>query len=639
MPGTSSRPSSDQGTDTDINVLVGINTRVEHLTATVNDVFYCLSELQSQVEILRQNVAYMRNTESALALMDAEIQLLKGQGQSNQLHGVHEGQLVDLKLLVRDLDTRRANEIRGLQEVIRKAQPDVEFQSSSKAQLEDEVWHFSPPELAVSREDLISRIFGIFDQDLSGTLDQKEMLEFMRARGGFRRDDQEWAKEYENLSLEGDWSADNGINLLFFTELVSDETNIEYHCDDQKLRDVALVHVHEDIKHFQKPVPTVRFADEEPSNAMRPKPKLIEVIRDGNIPMALSLAASVATKELNDMDDFGSSALHLAAERGQVEVCRAIMARQDFDHANSKDWFLGSTPLLVAAFAGQHDACLALLQSPGFQNANDRNCEGNTALHNAAKEGHATVCQTLLDCEDFTQANVDNFDGYTALHLAALNGHVDVCRTLVEHWKFTAENTKTKWGATAAQIAQEGARELLNREVVLRVPQKPRVDIAVTGSRGITPTPANTLPSTASFRQAVDNTSTSVPEGAVAGSRGITPTRTASTTSFRQNAENTSTSVPDNAVTGLRGTTGYVPFRQNAENTSSPVPDEAVTGSRGITPARMPSTASLPQKAENTSTVVPDGAATGSRRITPARAPSTTSFRQNLLESTTSFHV
>lgn len=203
--------------------------------------------------------------------------------------------------------------------------------------------------------------------------------------------------------------------------------------------------------------------DSRVDETMQPNPSLVKVIADCNVPLAVALVASVSTREINDMDDFGCSALHLAAEKGQLAVCRAVLAREDFDHANSKDWFLGSTPLHLAAFAGQSETCLALLESPRFESGNGRNCEGNTALHNAAKQGHAGACRTLLDHRDFTEANVDNFDGYTALHLAALNDHVDVCRVLVEHRKFTGVHAKSKWGATAAHIAQGAARELLNQ--------------------------------------------------------------------------------------------------------------------------------------------------------------------------------
>lgn len=105
--------------------------------------------------------------------------------------------------------------------------------------------------LAVTRADLISHLFVAFDDDHSLTLNESEMLKFMRSRGGFRGSDQDWAKEYKCMSLEGNWSASQGINLSAFTELVSDKSNIEYHCDDEQLHDIALARVHEEMEKIE----------------------------------------------------------------------------------------------------------------------------------------------------------------------------------------------------------------------------------------------------------------------------------------------------------------------------------------------------------------------------------------------------
>jgi ankyrin repeat protein len=109
---------------------------------------------------------------------------------------------------------------------------------------------------------------------------------------------------------------------------------------------------------------------------------------------ALKLIALGA--DVRAVEKTGSSALHFAAEAGNLELCRALIAA-------------GAKPDLARSSFG---------------------ADGARPLHLAAKAGHAAVCSLLLKAG----AKLHSMDlNSSPLHWAAKGGHLEACKVLVSH--------------------------------------------------------------------------------------------------------------------------------------------------------------------------------------------------------------
>jgi ankyrin repeat protein len=88
------------------------------------------------------------------------------------------------------------------------------------------------------------------------------------------------------------------------------------------------------------------------------------------------------------------------------------------------------TPLHVAAFNGRADACLELIKSGADLGAVDE--WGRNAMHQAASNGHTATIITLLASGASHLMSEQDMEGGTPLHLAAENDHSDAVLALVE---------------------------------------------------------------------------------------------------------------------------------------------------------------------------------------------------------------
>ena len=104
----------------------------------------------------------------------------------------------------------------------------------------------------------------------------------------------------------------------------------------------------------------------------------------------------------------GVTALMLAANRGNTEIARALLAAGA--EVNVKDGS-GQTALTRAADSGRTDIVRDLLAAGAEFNAKDKN--GRTALMAAAVSGHTEVAQALLEAG--AEVNTKDNDGRTAL--------------------------------------------------------------------------------------------------------------------------------------------------------------------------------------------------------------------------------
>ncbi|CAJ1784642.1 unnamed protein product [Sphenostylis stenocarpa] len=140
-------------------------------------------------------------------------------------------------------------------------------------------------------------------------------------------------------------------------------------------------------------------------------------------------------------DAQGSTILHSAAGRGQVEVIKYLTS--SFDIINSTD-HQGNTALHVAAYRGQLAAVEALVSaSPTL--ISQRNNAGDTFLHKAVSGFQSTsfrrldrqveLLRQLVSCKKFhieEVINVKNTDGRTALHIGTIGKiHIDLVKLLM----------------------------------------------------------------------------------------------------------------------------------------------------------------------------------------------------------------
>ena len=157
-----------------------------------------------------------------------------------------------------------------------------------------------------------------------------------------------------------------------------------------------------------------------------------------------------AGAEVNATDNYGRTALVLAAQNVHIECLNALLTHKDIKvNLQNKGGF---TALMMATAQG-HTKCLdALLTHKDIQvNLQINNNDGWTALMMATAKGHTKCLKALLEHKDI-QVNIQNKNGKTALMFAAQNGHTTCLEALLERSDVQV-NLQDNYGRTALMLA------------------------------------------------------------------------------------------------------------------------------------------------------------------------------------------
>jgi ankyrin repeat protein len=154
--------------------------------------------------------------------------------------------------------------------------------------------------------------------------------------------------------------------------------------------------------------------------------------------------------DVNTAQADGMTALHWAAQKGDVELAKVLLYASANVRATTR--IGGYTPLLIASRNGDAAMLDALLASGA--DANNATINGTTALMLASAAGKVDAVKLLLARGADVNAK-ENVKGETALTFAAAYGRPDVVRELTTHHADVSVTTKSQDLASFAKEEQE----------------------------------------------------------------------------------------------------------------------------------------------------------------------------------------
>ncbi|CAN6337532.1 unnamed protein product [Urochloa humidicola] len=166
--------------------------------------------------------------------------------------------------------------------------------------------------------------------------------------------------------------------------------------------------------------------------------KLLKAVATGDaglLEQVLGLQSSAAAEQgedscLKGVTAEGSSALHIAASCGYLELVKMVCA-QDISLIKARNSML-DTPLICASRAGHVDVANYLMECSmdEQEDLRARNLDGETAMHEAVRNGHLLVLQGLMS-KDSGLAEVVDENGVSPLYLAVASNRADIVKVLI----------------------------------------------------------------------------------------------------------------------------------------------------------------------------------------------------------------
>lgn len=178
-------------------------------------------------------------------------------------------------------------------------------------------------------------------------------------------------------------------------------------------------------------------------------------IRDGNMAVLERLLVT-HREQINERDQDGNTALHLAAKSGNLVAVQLVLAQKPNLDAVTNE---GDSALILAIRdAQQWRVALALINAGA--NCNLQDIKGNTPLMEASRHDQSQLCPVLLRAG--ANPNLRSDSGDTALHIAVRKVQLEVVQTLINHHVDCAAEAADNRSALAKAI------ELLPDEEVMR---------------------------------------------------------------------------------------------------------------------------------------------------------------------------
>ncbi|OEL29827.1 hypothetical protein BAE44_0009154 [Dichanthelium oligosanthes] len=175
------------------------------------------------------------------------------------------------------------------------------------------------------------------------------------------------------------------------------------------------------------------------------KPRLLKAVATGDLfrlEQALGLRLSPPPAEPGDRSCLegvtadGSSALHIAAGRGYLELVKTVCAHAPSSLIKRRN-HSGDTPLICAARAGHADVADYLAErsleerdEDGNPTSRATNSFGETAMHEAVRNGYEVVLEKLMS-RDSGLAEVVDGNGVSPLYLAVASNRADMVKVLI----------------------------------------------------------------------------------------------------------------------------------------------------------------------------------------------------------------
>ena len=162
-------------------------------------------------------------------------------------------------------------------------------------------------------------------------------------------------------------------------------------------------------------------------------------------------------ENINQVTNYGRTALYWAAKRGYVEIVGQLLAADGIDVDKATTY--GVTPLLIAAKRGHLEVVGQLLAADGIE-VNQADQDGTTPLYWAACKNNIEMVKELIALRANPHQVANN--GRTALYFAARNNNIEMVMELLAYGADETSLTEAQQTHFAAVIAEGKALLIRN---------------------------------------------------------------------------------------------------------------------------------------------------------------------------------